>query len=83
MPARHRELLTAMDCKQLTITKHPEGALLVFPRPAWEAFRDRVAAFPADGETLEALLRMADRRLYAAKAMGRARVHAHGGPARP
>ena len=48
MPARHRELLAAMDCKQLTITKHPEGALLVFPRPAWEAFRDRVAALPME-----------------------------------
>ena len=48
MPVRHRELLAAMDCKQLTITKHPEGALLVFPRPAWEGFRDRVAALPME-----------------------------------
>ena len=48
VPARHRELLTAMGVTQLTITKHPEGALLIFPRPAWEAFRDRVAALPME-----------------------------------
>ena len=48
MPARHRELLTAMDVHQLTVTKHPEGALMIFPRPAWELFRDRIAALPMD-----------------------------------
>ena len=49
MPARHRELLAAMNVTQLTITKHPEGALMIFPRPAWEAFRDRLATLPMDG----------------------------------
>lgn len=48
MPARHRELLAAMGVSQLTITKHPEGALMIFPRPAWENFRDRVAALPME-----------------------------------
>ncbi len=48
VPARHRELLNAMGVTQLTITKHPEGSLMVFPRPAWESFRDRVAALPME-----------------------------------
>ena len=48
IPARHRELLSAMGVTQLTITRHPEGSLLVFPRPAWEQFRDRVAALPME-----------------------------------
>ena len=48
MPARHRELLSAMGVNQLTVTKHPVGSLMIFPRPAWEAFRDRVAALPMD-----------------------------------
>lgn len=48
VPARHRELLTAMGVNQLTITKHPEGSLMIFPRPAWEAFRDKVAALPME-----------------------------------
>ena len=46
VPARHRDALQALAAGQLTLTKHPDGCLLVFPRPAWEAFRDKVAALP-------------------------------------
>ena len=46
VPSRHRDVLTAMAQGQLTITKHPEGCLMVFPRPAWESFRDKIAALP-------------------------------------
>ncbi len=48
MPSRHRELLTAMDCNQLTITKNPAGCLLVFPRPAWQNFLEKVTALPME-----------------------------------
>ena len=48
MPARHRELLVAMGVSQLTITKHPVGSLMVFPRPAWENFREKVATLPME-----------------------------------
>jgi MraZ protein len=48
IPARHRELLAAMAVQQLTITKNPGNSLLIFPRPAWEHFRDRVAALPME-----------------------------------
>ena len=48
IPARHRELLAVMGVQQLTITKNPGNSLLIFPRPAWEHFRDRVAALPMD-----------------------------------
>ncbi|WP_294635704.1 division/cell wall cluster transcriptional repressor MraZ [uncultured Aquabacterium sp.] len=46
VPARHRDALSALCSGQLTITKNPDGCLMVFPRPAWEAFRDKVAALP-------------------------------------
>ena len=46
MPARHRDVLQATANGQLTLTKHPDGCLLVFPRPAWDIFRDRIAALP-------------------------------------
>ena len=46
IPARHRDVLQALAQGQLTLTKHPDGCLLVFPRPAWEQFRERVAALP-------------------------------------
>lgn len=44
VPTRHREVLQGLSAGQMTVTKHPHGCLMVFPRPAWEAFRDKVAA---------------------------------------
>ena len=51
VPARHRDALMASTNGQLTLTKHPVGCLLVFPRPAWEQFRDKLLGLPfaADG----------------------------------
>jgi len=46
VPTRHRDLLQGLCAGQLTVTKHPEGCLMLFPRPAWENFRDRIAALP-------------------------------------
>lgn len=46
VPSRHRDVLQALSAGQLTLTKHPEGCLLVFPRPVWEGFREKVAALP-------------------------------------
>ncbi len=34
----------------MTITKHPHGCLMVFPRPEWEKFRNRIAALPASAQ---------------------------------
>jgi len=50
VPARHRDVLGALAQGRLTLTKHPVGCLLVFPRPAWEGFRDKVAALPLRAE---------------------------------
>lgn len=50
IPSRHREVLTATAAGQLTLTRHPEGFLLLFPRPEWEGFRERVMALPADAQ---------------------------------
>ena len=46
VPARHRDALQALCGGQITITKNPAGCLMVFPRPAWESFRDKVMALP-------------------------------------
>lgn len=46
VPTRYREVLAATAAGQLTITKHPHGCLMVFPRPEWEKFRERIAALP-------------------------------------
>ena len=50
VPTRHRDVLSATAAGQLTITKHPHGCLMVFPRPEWEKFRERIAALPMDAQ---------------------------------
>jgi MraZ protein len=47
VPTRHRDVLSATAAGQLTMTKHPDGCLMIFPRPEWDKFRERVAALPA------------------------------------
>jgi MraZ protein len=48
VPVRHRDALAAACAGQLTITKHTDGCLLIFPRPAWEPFREKIAALPEE-----------------------------------
>lgn len=50
MPARYRKALAELSGDQLTITRHPEGCLLIYPKPAWEQFAQRVAALPANAQ---------------------------------
>ena len=50
MPTRHRDVLSATAQGLLTITKHPHGCLMVFPRPEWDVFRDRISALPMSAQ---------------------------------
>lgn len=49
MPTRHRDALGA-NTGRLTVTKHPHGCLMVFPRDEWEKFRVRIATLPMDAQ---------------------------------
>ena len=46
VPARHRDALSGQCAGALTLTKHPHGCLLLFPRPVWEEHRAKIAAWP-------------------------------------
>lgn len=46
VPTRHRCALGG----ELTLTKHPEGCLMVFPRAEWERFRERIAQLPLSAQ---------------------------------
>ncbi|WP_347555023.1 division/cell wall cluster transcriptional repressor MraZ [Robbsia sp. KACC 23696] len=48
IPTRHRDALQGQAEGRVTITKHPDGCLLLFPRPEWEVFRTKIAALPMD-----------------------------------
>ena len=46
VPSRHRDALQLQCEGRLTLTKHPHGCLLMFPRPVWEQHREKIAAWP-------------------------------------
>lgn len=48
IPSRHRDALQLKGEGRVTLTKHPDGCLLLFPRSEWEAFRSRIAQLPMD-----------------------------------
>jgi MraZ protein len=50
VPARHRDALATLCNSQITLTKHSAGCLLVFPRNAWERFRDQLMQLPMGAE---------------------------------
>ncbi len=46
VPARHRDALLLQSEGRLTLTRHPDGCLLMFPRQVWEVHRERIASLP-------------------------------------
>jgi len=46
IPAKHRDALITQCAGQVTLTRHPDGCLLLFPRPTWETHREKIAAWP-------------------------------------
>jgi MraZ protein len=56
IPTRHRDALMIQAEGRLTLTRHPDGCLLVYPRPIWETKREQIAAFPMQARGLQRLL---------------------------
>ena len=50
VPARHRDVLSVTANGQLTLTKHPHCCLMMFPRPEWEQFRQKIAELPMSAQ---------------------------------
>lgn len=46
IPAKHRDALMIQCEGRVTLTKHPHGCLLLFPRPVWETHREQIASWP-------------------------------------
>ena len=46
IPARYRDALLVQCEGRMTLTKHPDGCLLLFPRPVWEAKQEQIASWP-------------------------------------
>jgi MraZ protein len=56
MPTRHRELLSSACEGRVTLTRHPDGCLLLYPRPRWEIKRKELSLLPYSARALQRLL---------------------------
>lgn len=56
VPAKYRDDLMARCQGQLTITRHPHGHLMLFPRPTWEHHREIVASWPSSAAVYKRVL---------------------------
>ncbi|SFB67198.1 MraZ protein [Polaromonas sp. OV174] len=50
VPTRYRDVLSATASSQITMTKHPHGCLMIFPRNEWEQFRQRINSLPMEAQ---------------------------------
>lgn len=51
IPSRYRKALQlGPSSNRMTLTKHPDGCLLLFPQSAWEVFQDKVAHLPMNAQ---------------------------------
>lgn len=46
MPARHREALAVLCAGKVTVTRHPDGCLVIYPTSVWEQKREALARLP-------------------------------------
>jgi len=56
VPARHRDSLASLCDGALTLVRHPDGCLVLYPRPTWEQQRERIAAWPANARAWQRIL---------------------------
>jgi MraZ protein len=55
IPTRYRETLKTLCGDQLSVTKSLRRCLTIFPRPAWEALRDKLLALPMSQDDVRRL----------------------------
>lgn len=55
VPTRHRDVLLATAQGRLTITRHQDGCLTIYPRPEWERVREQITKLPAAAQWIKRL----------------------------
>ena len=53
VPTKHRDALHLESEGRLTLTRHPDGCLLMFPRPVWETARAQIARWPISAKHMQ------------------------------
>ncbi len=56
MPSRHRDALARACNLEVTVTRHPDGCVLIYPRPVWEEKKKALAALPYSARVLQRIV---------------------------
>ena len=56
MPARHRESLVLSCQGEVTVTRHPDGCVLIYPRAAWLELRPSLVKLPYSARVLQRIV---------------------------
>lgn len=56
MPSRYRDALASQCEGRVTLTRHPDGCVLIYPRPTWEARREEIIRLPQSTRPLQRVL---------------------------
>ena len=56
MPTRHREVLADSFTQDLTLTRHPDGCILIYPRSEWEVKRRSLLKLPYSARFLQRMV---------------------------
>ena len=56
IPTRHREALVEACSLQVTLTRHPDGCVLLYPRPVWLERRKVLANLPFSARALQRIV---------------------------
>lgn len=50
VPARHRDALLSDRSGSITLTRSPDGCLMLFPQSQWLLFREKITALPVSAQ---------------------------------
>lgn len=56
IPTRYRDELLSTESGLLTLTRHPDGCLILYPRSIWEIKREQIAVLPLSARALQRLM---------------------------
>ena len=56
LPAKYRESLLVPCQGEVTLTRHPDGCVLIYPRGVWVQLSAKLAALPYAARTLQRIM---------------------------
>ena len=56
MPSRHRGAFLSLESVEVTVTRHPDGCVLIYPRSVWESKKRALSALPYSARLLQRIV---------------------------